>query len=67
MKAAPFPWAAAMRFGLGQLRLSPTAFWAMTPRELAAMLPASISGTERPDAAVLARLMQLYPDEKSHG
>ncbi|MDB5507320.1 MAG: phage tail assembly chaperone [Devosia sp.] len=30
-----FPWDAAMRFGLGVLRLPPDAFWRMTPRELA--------------------------------
>ncbi len=33
--ARPFPWREAIAFGLGVLRLSPSAFWAMTPRELA--------------------------------
>jgi len=33
-RARPFPWADAMAFGLGLLRLSPTEFWLMTPREL---------------------------------
>ena len=32
----PFPWEAAMRFGFGVMRLSSAAFWALTPRELAA-------------------------------
>ncbi len=31
----PFPWDAAIGFGLGVLRLPPDAFWRMTPRELA--------------------------------
>lgn len=31
-----FPWADVMGFGLGTLRLAPQAFWAMTPREIAA-------------------------------
>lgn len=29
-------WTALMRLGFGVLRLSPEAFWSMTPRELAA-------------------------------
>lgn len=32
----PFPWADAMQFGLGVLKLPPEAFWKMSPRELAA-------------------------------
>ncbi len=35
-----FPWKRAMGFGLGVLRLSPDAFWRMTPRELAAAMEA---------------------------
>lgn len=34
----PFPWEAAMQVGFGVLRLSPDAFWRMTPRELAAAM-----------------------------
>ncbi len=30
----PFPWASAMRFGFGHLRLPPEAFWSMTMHEL---------------------------------
>ena len=34
--ATPFPWDEAIGLGLGVLRLSPDAFWRMTPRELGA-------------------------------
>ncbi len=60
----PFPWADAMRFGLGVLRLPPDAFWKMTPRELASAWSA-LAGhgappLGRPD---LERLMERFPDE----
>lgn len=64
--AAPpaFPWDAAMAFGFGLLRLSPGAFWSMTPRELERALsvlhPAS-PGLGRGD---LAALMRKFPDEE---
>jgi uncharacterized phage protein (TIGR02216 family) len=34
-----FPWDDFMRLGLGVLKLSPAAFWAATPREIAAAFP----------------------------
>ncbi|MBH0237606.1 phage tail assembly chaperone [Methylobrevis sp. L22] len=49
-----------MRLGFGVLRLGPAAFWAMTPRELAAA-----AGRQRPAGPgrdVLATLMAAYPD-----
>jgi uncharacterized phage protein (TIGR02216 family) len=52
-----------MGFGLGALKLSPAAFWAMTPREMAAAIRAVL-----PDAAGgfgktrLEALMRRYPD-----
>jgi uncharacterized phage protein (TIGR02216 family) len=51
-----------MAFGFGVLRLSPEAFWAMTPRELAA----AHHGTTGQNMSVppdLAALMQLFPDK----
>jgi uncharacterized phage protein (TIGR02216 family) len=59
----PFPWAEAMQFGFGVLRLSSDAFWKLTPRELAA----AIAGARGPLAPPLARvalddLMQRFPD-----
>lgn len=51
-----------MAAGFGLLRLSPEAFWAMTPREFAAavgwLAPSSVHPTRRD----LGRLMQQFPD-----
>ncbi len=56
-----------MSLGLGVLRLSPTQFWAMTPREL----DAAIRGLMGPPAAALTpsrsgldQLMQRFPDAR---
>jgi uncharacterized phage protein (TIGR02216 family) len=52
-----------MGFGLGMLRLSPAAFWAMTPREIAAamraVLPEAPGGFGK---TRLEALMRRYPD-----
>lgn len=59
----PFPWAAAIGFGLGVLRLSPAAFWSMTPRELAAAIRARRGDAGAPlDRHTLQALMQRFPD-----
>ncbi|MGH7880800.1 MAG: rcc01693 family protein [Candidatus Binataceae bacterium] len=64
-KREPFPWKQAIGFGLGKLRLSPDAFWRMTPRELACAIE-TVSGRGAPlDRASLAQLMKRYPDELS--
>ncbi len=59
-----------MGFGLGHLRLSPCAFWAMTPRELAAAARA-LGGAPPAGAALdrsgLAALMARFPDAPSRG
>jgi uncharacterized phage protein (TIGR02216 family) len=61
----PFPWKDAIGFGLGVLRLSPEAFWRMTPRELAAAIEAVKGRTvTSPDRAGLDDLMRRYPDER---
>ncbi len=66
---APFPFAEAMMFGLGVLRLSPRDFWSMTPHELARATE-GVYG-RRPGAparAALEDLMKQFPDEgKTHG
>jgi len=65
-----FPWADAMRFGFGTLRLGPREFWGLTPRELAAAFEGA-SGRSRgapPDRQALNRLLATFPDaEKMHG
>ena len=54
-----------MAAGLGLLRLPPSAFWSMTPRELEAALR-GLLGPAQPDTplprATLAHLMTRYPD-----
>lgn len=59
----PFPWAEAMGFGFGVLRLTSEAFWAMTPRELATAIR-TLRGTVAAPLARddLDRLMQAFPD-----
>ena len=58
-----FPWAEAMGFGFGTLRLAPKAFWAMTPRELMAAFRAHGGGRgAAPARGALDALMARYPD-----
>ena len=58
----PFPWDEAIGFGLGVLRLSPQAFWAMTPRELALAIRAVTGATMPLERHDLSDLMKRYPD-----
>lgn len=54
-------WPGLMRAGLGQLRLMPDQFWALTPVELALML--GHFGSEKPmNRNRLKDLLQSYPD-----
>lgn len=55
-----------MAAGLGLLRLPPAAFWAMTPKELAAALGALHDPVriDPPSRSELGRLMQAYPDAR---
>ncbi|SCW79734.1 rcc01693 family protein [Ancylobacter rudongensis] len=60
---SPFPWQAAMALGFGRLRLSSQAFWALTPRELAAALRPFTGEARAPlGRAGLAALMARFPD-----
>jgi uncharacterized phage protein (TIGR02216 family) len=55
-----------MTVGLGVLRLSPAAFWAMTPKELAAAAAAFAPGGEGPiGRGRLGELMGRFPDGRS--
>jgi len=59
----PFPWREAIGFGLGVLRLSPDAFWRMTPRELAFAIAAIRGPVTAPlDRGGLDDLMRQFPD-----
>jgi len=54
-----------MQFGFGILRLSPDAFWRMTPRELAHAIHAVRGHVAAPmDRGALDALMQEFPDRK---
>ncbi|GAB5506659.1 MAG: hypothetical protein Rhirs2KO_18220 [Rhizobiaceae bacterium] len=65
MNGKPFPWDEVMAFGFGRLRLSPAAFWAMTPRELAAAMSAFALPISAPERSALAELMNRFPDRKA--
>ena len=55
-----------MQAGLGLLRLSPRAFWAATPRELAvALAPFGAVAGEAPARVALIALMRRFPDRDS--
>lgn len=57
-------WPGLMRLGLVQLRLSPEAFWALTPAEL--MLIAGVGrGREALSRARLAELLARFPDRRA--
>jgi uncharacterized phage protein (TIGR02216 family) len=59
----PFPWGAALHFGLGRLRLVPAHFWAMSPRELIAMT-GGMRPAEAPTRDQLTALMDEWPDKE---
>ncbi|WP_319636896.1 rcc01693 family protein [Brucella sp. MAB-22] len=51
-----------MRAGFGLLRLSPQAFWSMTPRELNAALGSAAPVFDAPSRQSLETLMRAFPD-----
>lgn len=52
-----------MHYAFAVLHLSPAAFWAMTPRELAAALPQSPTGAPMAQQKLRA-LMDQFPDDR---
>ncbi len=59
-----FPWREAMAVGFGRLRLSSRAFWALTPRELAAAAEGLFGVPGTPiDRTTLSRLIERFPDK----
>jgi uncharacterized phage protein (TIGR02216 family) len=50
-----------MRMGLGVLKLTPQAFWAATPREIASAFPRA--RREVLGRGALSALMNSFPDE----
>lgn len=53
-----------MGAGLGLLRLSPDAFWRMTPRELAAAMGAFAPSAPALDRAGFEDLLRRFPDTR---
>ena len=54
-----------MAAGLGTLRIPPSDFWRMTPKEIDAALRGAfglVSTSAAPSRADLHQLMQLFPD-----
>jgi len=62
MKHRPFPWSEAIGFGLGILRLSPEAFWKMTPRELSLAIAAATGRSAPIERGTFEQMMTRYPD-----
>lgn len=61
-------WDDLQAFGIGQMRMAPDAFWALTPRELMILAGISELGSGHLDKGGLEALMRAYPDGKgSHG
>ena len=58
-----FDWPALMRAGMRGVGLSPAAFWALTPAELA-LLRGQGAGRAPMGRAGLDRLMGAYPDRE---
>lgn len=56
-----FDWPALMRIGLKELRLSPAAFWALTPAEFL-ILVGQTAGSAPMARSRLAELASTYPD-----
>jgi uncharacterized phage protein (TIGR02216 family) len=60
---APFPFSRAMAFGLGVLRLAPSEFWNMTPRELHRAAEGVYGRSAAPPSReALDALMRDFPD-----
>lgn len=56
----PFPWRTLMAVFIGERRMAPAAFWALSvPEILAVLSPSAPSATRR---ETLTRLMEAFPD-----
>ena len=63
-QSRPFPWAEVMSIGLGRLRLAPSVFWSMTPREFErACAPLAPACAGPPTRGELDAMMKLFPDK----
>jgi uncharacterized phage protein (TIGR02216 family) len=60
-----FPWDELARFAFTVLRLTPHAFWAASPRELALAMNAYGGGARPLERAALDHLIEQFPDLRS--
>ncbi|MEO1704204.1 MAG: rcc01693 family protein [Pseudomonadota bacterium] len=60
-----FDWPALCRLGMGQMRLKPSEFWALTPAELRLM--AGPQGAQPLQRSKLEALMRRFPDATQAG
>jgi uncharacterized phage protein (TIGR02216 family) len=70
MSRPAFPWERVIGLGLGPLRLSPDAFWRMTPREFSFALRALAGAASEPlDRPSFDALRARFPDlqRSDHG
>ena len=56
-----------MAAGFGLLRLSPDAFWAMTPREIERAMSVLPRASDAPAKSHLEALMTIFPDRTEAG
>ena len=56
-------WHELLRLGLSELRLSPDAFWKLTPQELMLMSGRDGQGARVLDRQAMEDLMAQFPDE----
>lgn len=61
-----FDWPALMRCGIGDMRLKPNEFWALTPAEFL-LMTGMAAGPEPLRRAGLDALMKHYPDVAPEG
>lgn len=62
-RPAGLDWPTLIAFGLGRLRLTPEAFWALSPRELAAMAPTEAAAIVNPlERSRFEALAARFPD-----
>jgi uncharacterized phage protein (TIGR02216 family) len=57
-----FPWNELARFAFTVLRLTPQAFWAASPRELALAMDALADNAKPPERVALEALIEQFPD-----
>lgn len=61
----PFPWGAVLHTGLCLLRLPPSVFWAMSPREFFAAAGGLMPHGKAPSRSRFEALAAAFPDRRA--